>query len=388
MLHSVKQKINNKETREYLLIDTPKELKRIEASLSSSPHLAVDLEADSMYHYTEKVCLVQLATAEVEAVIDALKIKDLSPLKPIFADPAIQKIFHGADYDVRSLYRDFQMSINNLFDTQLACRFLGVRETGLESVLSARFGIQLNKKFQKKDWSKRPLPDEMIEYAITDVRYLIVLAEELQRELKQKGRLSWVMEECSHLSRVRPSSDNDMPLYLRFKGAGRLDSRSLAVLEELLRWREKVAERRDRSPFKIIGNKTLMSIAVKKTADLDHLQKTGVLTQRQILMYGDAIKKAVCRALALPENLLPQYPHRPFKPKEPELRKRLYALKAWRDKKAKTLKLEPALVCSKTLMINIAQKNPQHLSQLNEIEGLKNWQRIAFGSEILRVLNR
>ena len=183
-----------------------------------------------MYHFREKVCLIQIATRHTSAVIDPLQINNLSVLKPVFKRTDILKVFHGADYDIRSLYRDFKISINNLFDTELACRFLGLKETGLEAVLKKRYNVRLNKKYQRKDWSKRPLPQEMIAYAAQDVRYLIPLAKSLQQELKNKRRLLWVEEECRHLSRVRPANNNTAPLFVGFKGAGKLGPRRISFI--------------------------------------------------------------------------------------------------------------------------------------------------------------
>ncbi len=369
----------------YQFINTPSDLKKICRELERTTCVAVDLEADSMYHYKEKVCLIQLTAGQTHVVIDPLGIKNISALKPIFAQSNIQKIFHGADYDVRSLFRDFQISIRNLFDTQLACRFLGIRETGLEAVLWHRFNVRLDKKFQKKDWSQRPLPEEMIAYAITDVRYLIPLAKQLQNELKEKDRLAWVYEECRHLSKVRPASNNTGSLFVRFKGAGRLDPRSLAILEALLQLREQIAERKDKPLFKILRNKTLMNIAVTKAANLKTLEKRKILSRKQIVMYGDAIKEAIARALALPTTILPEYPHTPPPHQTPEVRKRIRALNAWRHKKATDLKLEPGIICNKALMFSISQKNPRNSVQLAQIREMKSWQRDAFGSDILKV---
>ena len=100
--------------RDYQLIETLSELKTVADLFKKEKAIAVDLEADSMYHFKEKVCLIQMATHDINVVIDPLKIHDLSPLKPLFENRSIKKIFHGADYDVRSLYRDFKININNL----------------------------------------------------------------------------------------------------------------------------------------------------------------------------------------------------------------------------------------------------------------------------------
>ncbi|MCK5508708.1 MAG: ribonuclease D, partial [Desulfobacterales bacterium] len=152
----------------YNLINTKTDLEKYTRAFKKEKTIAVDVEADSMYHFKEKVCLIQIATEKKQVVIDPLQIQDLSPLKSLFSQRDIKKIFHGADFDVRSLYRDFNIEIKNLFDTQIACMFLGIRETGLDAVLKKRFEISLNKKYRKKDWSQRPLPEEMIEYAVND----------------------------------------------------------------------------------------------------------------------------------------------------------------------------------------------------------------------------
>jgi ribonuclease D len=179
--------MSNTNVMGYKIIDSGGQLADLVDKLKNETAIGVDVEADSMYHFKEKVCLIQMATAHINVVIDPLMVKDLSALKPVFKTKNIKKIFHGADYDVRSLYRDFKISINNLFDTELASRFMGLPETGLEAVLKKRFAIRLDKKFQRKDWSKRPLPREMMDYAAKDARYLLPLSQDLTAELKDKG---------------------------------------------------------------------------------------------------------------------------------------------------------------------------------------------------------
>src|SRR5512142_1430926 len=128
--------INNHITDD--IIRTPERLVRLVKKFSRDAVLAFDLEADSMHHYREKVCLIQVATSSEAHLIDPLALSDLSPLSSLLANPSICKIFHGADYDVRSLRRDFSLEINNLFDTMIACQFLGEKEVGLAAVLRKR----------------------------------------------------------------------------------------------------------------------------------------------------------------------------------------------------------------------------------------------------------
>jgi len=371
----------------YKIIDTFDALKNLARSIESEKIIGVDLEADSMYHFKEKVCLIQMATRSINVVIDPLMVDDLSPLKTIFKKRDALKIFHGADYDVRSLYRDFNISINSLFDTELASRFLGYSESGLEAVLKNKFGVALNKKFQRKDWSRRPLPRDMISYAAEDARYLLPLAQKLTDELEKLGRLGWVQEECEYLSRVRPNTDNTAPLFMHFKGAGRLDPRSLAVLEALLQYRRKVASKKDKPLFRIFGSRSLLELAEKKPANLEQLEKTRALSTKQISMYGRGVIAAIDKARQVEQINLPVYP-RKKSPKVPlVVAGRVKALRKWRDEQVERLALDPALICTKALMSAIAQHKPRRVSDLSAIKEMKNWQKREFGQNIVKVLN-
>src|SRR4030067_924631 len=162
---SAKRIDRNKFSHEW--IEAPPRLEGVARILGQANIIGVDLEADSFYHYFEKVCLLQIATESASYVIDPLALRDLSALPPVFSNPRIRKVFHGADYDIRSLHRDFRLEVENLFDTQLSSKFLGLRESGLEALLRSRFHVELNKKYQRADWSQRPLSPEVGGYAGT-----------------------------------------------------------------------------------------------------------------------------------------------------------------------------------------------------------------------------
>ncbi len=373
---------------DYQIIDTVTGLERIVKIFEREKSIAIDLEADSMFHFKEKVCLIQVATKNRSIVIDPLQIKDLSSLKSIFAGHHIQKIFHGADYDVRSLFRDFNIETNNLFDTELACRFLGIKETGLEAVLKKFFKINLDKKYQKKDWSKRPLPQEMLDYAARDVIYLVPMAEILEKELDNKGRLSWVHEECNYLSKVRPALSDDEPLFLKFKGAGRLKPRSLAILEALLQFRKKVAEKKDKPLFKIIGNNDLMKITLARPVTLRVLKGTKALSNRQISIYGNALVETINKAIKIPEDKLLVYPRKKAPVLSHRVPKRVKELKKWRYKKAKELEVDSAIICNNALITSISVLNPSNSNSLETIKNMKSWQKKEFGKEIIAVLSK
>ena len=370
----------------YDIIENSSQLARLVSRIENESIIGVDVEADSMYHFQEKVCLIQMATANVNVVIDPLVIKDLSALKPIFKRRDIQKIFHGADYDVRSLYRDFKFNINNLFDTELASRFLGFPESGLEAVLKKKFAISLDKKFQRKDWSRRPLPREMMAYAAEDARYLLPLAQDLTTELQDKGRFSWVHEECEILSRVRPSTNGADPLFVNFKGAGKLDPRSLAILEALLQCRRKIARKKDRPLFRIIGSRPLLELAETKPANMKQLEKTKALSPKQMGMYGKLILAAINGAMTIPKKDLPVYPRRKAPRVPASAAARVKSLRKWRDHQAENLAMDPSLILTRSLISTLAVQKPRTVKDLSRIKEIKKWQIREFGKDILKLL--
>ncbi len=378
--------MKNVSSNGYRLVVSRDALEQAAEELGRARRIAVDLEADSMFHFQEKVCLLQIASTQATYVVDPLELDDLEPLKPLMADKRISKVLHGADYDIRSLYRDFGIRIRNLFDTELASRFLGIRESGLEAVLKSRFDVRLNKKYQRKDWSRRPLPGEMMDYAAGDVAHLLPLAREIQQELKAKHRLGWVREECEILSGVRPPGDNAAPLFLSFRGAGRLKPKQLAVLEELLQLRRRLARERDRPLFKVFSNKSMLTLALAAPTTLKQLEAAGPLSKRQMSMHGTALLKAVAKGLALDPQQRPVYP-RQRAPRLPAgVPDRVTALKAWRDRKAAALDLDPGLVLNKTLIQAIAVAKPQNRKDLGAIADIRRWRRQAFGAELVSLM--
>jgi ribonuclease D len=371
----------------YRFVDTGETLAEFAHKAQGSEIIALDIEGDSMFHYQEKVCLIQMAANSQTVVIDPLKIKDLSPISPLLESQDIPKVIHGADYDVRSIYRDFGISIGNLFDTQLASMYMGWTETSLEAVVARQFGVELDKKYQKKNWSRRPLPEKMVAYAASDVAYLIPLALFLSKELKRKGRLAWVMEECRLLSGVRPSKNNDGPMFIKFKGAGRLEPRQLAVLEALLQMRNAIARQKDRPLFKIISNLALKKIAVAVPSSLNQLKSSKTLSDKQYEMYGKAVMEAVRNARRIPKTQLPKYPRQRSPKVSRKVPARVKTLRTWRDQEAQKLNLNSALLLNRALIKAIAVDNPTDIEALGQVEGIHQWQVDAFGEAILNVLN-
>lgn len=367
------------------ILTTTAEIEGLADDLGRETVIAVDLEADSMHCYKEKVCLLQFSTPDRTLLVDPLAVGDLAPLKPVLADPGVRKIFHAADYDIRCLNRDFGIAIRGLFDTMIACQFLGEEKVGLADVLGKYFGVALDKQYQRADWAARPLTEGMIRYAAEDTRHLHRLARLLEEKLAAKGRLEWVAEEFALLEQVR-FQEQEGPLFLRAKGAALLDRRQLAVLEELLQWRDDEARRRDRPLFKVLGNKQLLELARTMPRTLSGLTAVEGISPRLADRCGKGILGAIAAGLALPESDLPVYPRGERRLRDAAVDRRMAALKEWRKEAAAELEMDPGIVINNALLEEIARRRPSSPVALAEIPGMKNWQARVLGDKILEAV--
>lgn len=365
------------------MITTADQLQNTAALLKTQKIVAFDLEADSMHHYREQVCLLQISTLEKNYIVDPLVCPDFSPLAPVFSDPAIVKIFHGADYDVRMLHRGFGIEIVNLFDTMIACQFLGEPAVGLAAVLKKRFSVDLDKKYQQADWSRRPLSPEMLDYAAKDTSLLIPLYKELIAELTAKGRLAWVMEECELLSRVRSSERNEEPLSARFKGAAKMKRETHGILEAVLRFRDEEAQKKDLPPFKILGNETVREIAERNPSSVADFNGISGFSPKLVERYGKAVLHAVREGRTLPKDALPVFESRKRVERTIPQDERLKRLKAWRTAKAADLGMDPGIVVNNALLETLSETVPASPADL---KGLKGWHAALFAEELFNLL--
>jgi len=363
----------------------PSQLQAFANRLASHRSISVDLEADSMHHYHEQVCLLQVTAGAETVLIDPLKLSDLEPLRQVLADPAIRKLFHAADYDLRCLRRDFGLEVRGLFDTMIASQFCGEEKFGLADLLSKYFAVTLDKKFQRADWTIRPLPEGMIHYAAEDTRHLERLAALLENRLVELGRRDWVAEEYLLLEQVR-FEENGGPLFLRFKGAGKLDRRQLAILDRLLVWRDREASRRDVPPFKVFGNQGLREIALQAPQNPQALAGLEGVYPRLAERYGKTLLQLVVEALALPEEQLPSFPRGERLQRDPAVERRLGLLKEWRTRQAAVLQLDAGVMINNALLEQLARAVPKQSRDLDQFSAMKDWQRRVFGEDLLKLL--
>ncbi len=363
-------------------IDTPNKLANLTQKLESEPLIAVDTESDSLYSYFEKVCLIQFSIPSGDYLVDPLNI-DISCFSSLFANPAIEKIFHAAEYDFLSLKRDYDFTFNNLFDTMLAARILGWTRYGLGVLLAEHFGVKLNKRFQRYNWGKRPLSNEALNYARLDTHYLIQLRDIQLKELKNKKRLREAMEAFERLTQVEPNPKVFNPDdFWRIKGTRDLYSQQQAVLLQLYILRDQIARKINRPLFKVMSDNTLIEIAKiqpQNYADLKVIKGIG----EKILQYnGDDILKTIKKGLASPP---PHPPHNHHRPSNSTLA-RYESLRHWRNTIASKRGVEPDVIINNHALMDIAWHNPQTLNSLTQTGILGDWQFETYGKALLKIL--
>ena len=226
-------------------VATQTELRALVKELSQHSSVAVDTESNSLHAYHEQVCLIQFSTADTDYLVDPLALDDISSLEKIFSSSKIEKIFHAAEYDLICLKRDFDFSVTNIFDTRWAVRVLGYAKDGLDGLLGEKFNVKVNKKYQKADWGRRPLPPEQINYARLDTHYLLPLKDMLQAELEEKGLLQLACEDFERACDVEIPTAKPV-LWARMSNNHNFTPRELTILKEVYECREQIAEQLDR----------------------------------------------------------------------------------------------------------------------------------------------
>jgi ribonuclease D len=363
-------------------IDTPAQLDSAVKILAKEPLLAVDTESDSLYSYYEKVCLIQFSTPQADYLIDPLNV-DVLDLAPLFANPAIQKVFHAAEYDLLSLKRDYGFVFVNLFDTMLAARILGWPRYGLGAILETFFNVQLDKRFQRYNWGLRPLSVPALAYARLDTHYLLPLRQIQLAELQQQNRLKEAGDAFERQTQVQPSAKVFEPDdFWRIKGCRDLTPRQQAVLRELYITRDKLARKLDRPPFKVLDDSTLVRLAEIQPQTSTELETIKGIGNKLVYHNADLILKAIKEGKSAP---IPQYQSNHHRPDEATLI-RYEALRYWRNTLAAERGVEPDVIINNHTLMDIARRNPKSLGTLTRMGVLGSWQFNTYGPSLLHVL--
>jgi len=348
------------------VIDTEEKLEALLPALRAAPWIALDTEADSLHAYPEKLCLLQISSEGVEALVDPLAKLELAALLKIFHDH--QLILHGADYDLRLLRKTFDFKPTGIFDTMLAARLLGCREFGLSNLVQKYLSVKLEKGPQKADWARRPLTPRMEEYARNDTRFLKALSDILRQQLQEKGRLQWHEESCRRLveecSIVRTP---DPDLVWRVKGSYHLGPNALAVLRDLWHWREKEAVASNKPPYFILQPDTMLAISIAAVEDrpFEEIFPKRFSPRRQATLV-----KAVQRGVQSPDK--PQIIRATHYRQTAEEKRRYHELEKKRNRHAHELGIDPTIIASRAELVELARGDEAD-------NGLMKWQ-----SELLK----
>jgi len=332
------------------VIDSDDKLSAFLPSLQDADWVALDTEADSLHAYPEKLCLLQISTADGDMLIDPLAQIDLSPLWSELKKHRL--ILHGADYDLRLLRKNHSFVPNCIFDTMLASRLLGEREFGLVNLLKKHLGVALEKGSQKADWSKRPLTSRMEDYARNDTHYLKALSDILAEQLHQKQRLAWLEQSCDRLiAECAIPTQPEPDLVWRIRGSNKLTCHSLAVLREIWHWRELEAVAANRPPFFVLSHETLINLALLAPA---HGQMDGLLPRHFSSRRKDGLQEAIQKGLHLEAQEHPHPLRSPSRRQSETERRRFLELENRRNQKASELALDPTLIASRATLLALA----------------------------------
>lgn len=350
-------------------VQTATGLAEILPALQPHDRIAIDTEADSLHSYFEKLCLMQITVPGQDLLVDPLAGFPLEPLWDVLAGSEL--VIHGADYDLRLMRRVGFTGPRQVFDTMIAARLCGITEFSLAALLLKHFEVTLAKGSQKADWSRRPLPRQMLDYAVNDTRYLLKLADILSAELTRLGRQDWFLQSCQRAifaSTVVKERDPDQ--LWRITGSHELQGRASAILRALWQWREREAQSVDRPTFHILHNEQLVDAASR--FDLGEQVEARVLRGGRRQRFFDAAE----RGLAETEEQWPERIRGKGRPPRatPQQEERLRHWRLQRDTVAKDLALDPSLIAPKAILEGLAYNEAETLPRLMP------WQRELLGA--------
>jgi ribonuclease D len=349
----------------FSLVDQPGQLQPLLAAIDQVDEVVMDTEADNMYRFRVRVCLLQFYVRGEVFLVDALAPIDLGLLWPRLAKRHL--VMHGSDFDLRLLNDFCGFRAKSLFDTMLAAQLLGRGRIGLASLIEDNFGVKLDKDGQKANWSRRPITQKLLDYAALDVWYLPALRDILMRELKRLGRVEWMEQQCaaqieSGCTGFSPPDENDW----RIGRSERLRARGQGVLHAVWHWRQDQALRLDTPPFKVCSNEFLVRLAAAADeGDSEEAILSEVnLGKRHSRLIG-SLAAAVRAGIERDPRTLPRRPGRD--PNHTSLTQAeislLDRIKEDRDKIAAKISIEPTLIANRSQLSQIA-RTPRKLGEI------------------------
>ena len=294
-------------SKDYDYIDSDEKLAVICASLAQASYCAIDTEFIREKTYYPILALIQIASEDHQACIDPLAINDFSPLQELLANESLVKVFHSSSQDLEILFQKFESLPVPVFDTQVAAAVLGYNhQISYADLVQQVTGVRLEKKHTRADWSRRPLSEDELDYAMDDVRYLMPVYIRLQSELESSKRGSWIDRELRAMSDADNYRVDMSSLWKRLKGANKLKGVKLQVASELCQWRESVAQQRDKPRRWITKDDVLVDIARRMPQSLEELSEIRDLGERLIERHGSHFLEIVTHAQTVDAAQWPQ----------------------------------------------------------------------------------
>ena len=372
----------------YTLVSTDVCFDNMMDRIRGARRLAIDMEADSLYHYFEKVCLLQLSTDNETFIVDPLTVTMIDKLGLLMSDPSIEKVFHAASYDVFCLRRDYDFTFVNIFDTHLAGSLLGYEFLGLGAMMEKLLGIHHPKGCQRDDWSRRPLLAEQLEYAAMDTHHLLSLRDALEDELRLKGRMEWALEEFAEAAAVeRSEKEFDPEGFRRIKGFNALDVRNRLTLRALYLFRDEAARKLDAPPFKVMNNSVLADLARQPPSSAQELFNRPGVSFRVARKFGVEIVDIIKASREEDPSILDIPPRPTVKSPNHAARRALELLKKWRLGKSEELHLPVGVIFPANLLETLAVSPPANIDELFAFPRMRRWRAREFGQEILQTLH-
>lgn len=367
-------------------LETAQSAERFLETIHSVKEIAVDTEAASFHRYKDRVYLLQLSTRNHSAIIDPLQGGHLIGLRNLIESEDVEVVFHDADYDVRLLRQDYGWQVRNIFDTRIAAQLIGLTSFGLAALLERYFSVKLDKTHQRADWSMRPLTASMLDYAAQDTRYLLELRDEFYGQLEKLGRLSWAKEEFVRVESIHFAEEDFDGAYLRVKGARDLSNRELALLRELVRWRDSLARDLDKATFRVMSNEVLLLLSREQPNSVGALLNVKGASKTLLERYSSDLILAIKHGLEVPESQLPKFPRSPRWARDPDFDANVAKLREVRERAAVKLGMDPGVLCARDRLEAVARKKPQSLEELGQIQELRRWQIEVLGDDLLKAL--
>jgi ribonuclease D len=343
--------------------------------VDTAEQVALDTEADSLHNYFEKVCLIQLSLGGEHYLVDPLCGLELSEFSAALAEKPL--ILHGGDYDLRMMRASMGFRPHReIFDTMIAAQLLGFEQIGLAALIERYFTITIVKAGQKSDWSRRPLSDNQLRYAVNDTRFLERLAERMRGELDARGRIDWHRESCRAMVK---SSGRDSPRNpenaWRIKGAGRLTRRQLAYLRELWRWRDQYARGANLPAFRVLGNQEILELVHWAECRPGAALHQGPKLPCNIVgAQLTTLAEAVARVARMDEIEWPELRRRDSDAPRNNCVEEISALRGECAQIAKGLEISASTLAPRAALEAIARSRPRSVDELIASGGLLRWQ--------------